>query len=125
MRGRDRGETRGSQRADSTDDGVCRVRVKPGGGLIEEQDRRVRDELHPNGHPLLFASGNATLGERRANDGVGAIIEVQEVDYLLDAPVLFLKRCRYRQTEPRREENGFTHSHRRHEQVILHRLQII
>ena len=55
---RDRAALR-SDVLEGSDDGNRNLRVQPAGGLIQEQTRRRRHQLHPNGCPLLLAARNA------------------------------------------------------------------
>ena len=58
--------------------------VEPGGGLVEKEERRARDQFDADGDALALAAAHAAA--RLAADGrVGAAVETELRECLLDA----------------------------------------
>mmetsp|Transcript_24552 Transcript_24552/g.71040 ORF Transcript_24552/g.71040 Transcript_24552/m.71040 type:complete len:358 (+) Transcript_24552:547-1620(+) len=59
------------------------VGIQAAQGLVHEQHPRVGDELHADGHALLLTAGE-TLVHGGADASVGAILEAQALQHLVD-----------------------------------------
>ena len=118
--GRDDGAARARERMrQRRHDLRRRVRVEAGGGLVDEEHRRVGDELGADVDALALAARDAARRRRLADHRVGRALEVQRLDHRRHQLVARGGRGGLRQPQRRRERQHLAHRLRRHHQVVL------
>lgn len=90
--------------------------IQTGGGLIQEDEGGVSDELDTDGGSLTFSTRD-TLDEGTTDLGVLALHQLQFVDDLLNSRHLFVVRAG--KLELGSELEALTHSHRLEKDIIL------
>ena len=97
-------------------------RVQPRGGLVEEEDDGVMDDIRADRHaPPLPARHPAVA--LVADDGVGGAGEAELVDERVDARALPVRRQRPGEAELGREQQRLPHRQHRVQQVVLHHVR--
>lgn len=93
-------------------------RIQPGGGLIQEDDGRIDEQLNPDGCPLLLSPRDAP-NERIAHIGIGTLPQPQNL-YSLLHPLPPLLLSQVNQSHTGDKPKALPGRERREQQIFLH-----
>uniref|UniRef100_A0A804QRI3 Uncharacterized protein n=1 Tax=Zea mays TaxID=4577 RepID=A0A804QRI3_MAIZE len=96
--------------------------VEARGGLVEEQQDGVVDDVGADGHAAALAARHPAVG-LVADDGVGGAGEAELVDERVDARALAVRGQRAGQAELGGEQQRLAHRQHRVQQVVLHHVR--
>mmetsp|Transcript_117450 Transcript_117450/g.278868 ORF Transcript_117450/g.278868 Transcript_117450/m.278868 type:complete len:215 (+) Transcript_117450:1253-1897(+) len=98
---------------------VRSIGIQARGGLIQENELGLHDQLNAHAGPLLLAPGDAT-DHVIPHEGVCALLETQVLQHPLHHLQLVLRGIGLRKPQIRREPQGLPHRLGRGQDVLLH-----